>query len=231
MAALHPCADDHGVPVLIKHPTSPSPIEAWFDAKAVATVIPNGPMPAELHGVAFKPWADHPRTAEGWDFVEGLNEELVEPPLPASTKKPAAGVVVVEHDGRVWVVHPTNQFAGYASTFPKGRQDPGLSLQATALREAWEESGLQVRITGYLGDFERSMTITRLYVAERIGGSPAEMSWESQACSLAPVSRLGELLNNANDQPVQAALKEAMARMPTELDGQTDHGGNIVQVL
>jgi 8-oxo-dGTP pyrophosphatase MutT (NUDIX family) len=232
MAVFHPCADDKGAAVLIKKPTRPSPIEAWFDAESIATVLPGGELPPELNGIAFARWTDHPRTVEGWDFVDELNTELEEPPLPASSKKPAAGVVVIEQDGRVWVVHPTNEFGNYKATFPKGRQDPGLSLQATAIREAWEECGLQVRITGYLGDFERSTTSTRLFMAERVGGTPSAMGWESQACSLVPVRMLDQLLTNPNDMPVLAALKAALVRRSAGRDGELiDHGGNIVRVL
>ncbi len=231
MPTVHPRTDDHGATVTIKKPTAPSSIEAWFDKDAVATVVPGGPMPSELNGVPLSPWTGYPRTVEGWDFVDELNTELEEPPLPASSKKPAAGVVAVERDGRVWVVHPTNEFGNYKATFPKGRQDPGLSLQATAIREAWEESGLQVRITGYLGDFERSTTNTRLFLAERIGGTPSCAGYESQACSLAPVHMLDQLLTNANDKPVIARLKQVLSELHGPGGEVLQHGGNLVRVL
>lgn len=188
-------------------------------------------MPSELNGVPLSPWTGYPRTVEGWDYLDELNDDLEEPPLPASSKKPAAGVVVVERDGRVWVVHPTNEFGNYKATFPKGRQDPGLSLQATAIREAWEESGLKVQITGYLGDFERSTTNTRLYLAERTGGTPSEAGWESQACSLAPVRMLDQLLTNANDKPVIARLKQVLSELHGPGGEVLQHGGNLVRVL
>nr|WP_246265289.1 NUDIX hydrolase [Aromatoleum diolicum] len=123
----------------------------------------------------------------------------------------SAGVVVVERDGRVWVVHPTNGFGGYLATWPKGRVEGGLSFQATAVREAWEEAGLKVRITGILGDFDRTTTRTRYYVGERAYGTPAEAGWESQACTLAPIDALPSLLNGSADAPVLAALKARLA--------------------
>ncbi len=137
--------------------------------------MPDGPVPDELNGIALSPWVYHPRTTEGWDYVDGLNDEIEEP-MEIGGKKPAAGAVILEPDGRVWLVHPTNQFGGYQATFPKGRVDGGLSLQASAIRECWEEAGLQVRLTGWLGDFDRTTTRTRLYLAKRIGGSPAAMA-------------------------------------------------------
>lgn len=84
-------------------------------------------------------------------------------------------MVTKETDGRVWLVGPTNQFGGYELTFPKGRPD-GNSLQTTALCEAYEESGLRARPLQHLVDVRRSQTYTRYYLAERIGGSPADMS-------------------------------------------------------
>lgn len=54
------------------------------------------------------------------------------------------GGAVPEADGRVWLVTHSNAYGGYPVTLPKGTQDSGMSLQATALREAFEEAGLAV---------------------------------------------------------------------------------------
>ena len=88
--------------------------------------------------------------------------------------KKAAGAVIREPDGRLWIVAPSNQFACYQATFPKGTMS-GLSAQATALVKAWEESGLQVRLIKHLVDANRTQCYTRYYLAERVSGSPADM--------------------------------------------------------
>lgn len=208
----HPKPGENGQLVTIKHPTTPSPIEAWHDPAAVATCVPGGPMPAELNEVPFAPWTDAPTTDGGWAKVEGLNSDLDEPSMKlTSGLKTSAGVVIVEPDGRVWLVHPTNAFGGYVCTFAKGRVEGGLSMQATACREAWEESGLKVRITDLLGDFDRTTTRTRYYLAERTCGSPSEAGWETQACSLCPLDALPGFLNGAADAPVLEALKAYLA--------------------
>jgi hypothetical protein len=77
----------------------------------------------------------------------------------------------------------------------------------TALIEAFEESGLRVRLLNHLIDVARSTTYTRYYLAERVGGNPADMGWESQAVILAPLAELPVLLNNSNDLPIIEALK------------------------
>jgi len=209
----HPKPGENGQLVTIKHPTTPSPIEAWHDPAAVATCVPGGPMPAELSGVPFAPWSDRPRTSSEWNAFDGLKPDLVEPAMKvAPGLKASAGVVVVEPDGRVWIVHPTNGFGGYIRTFAKGRVEDGLSLQATACKEALEESGLRVLITALLGDFDRTTTRTRYYLAERTGGHPGYgMGWESQACTLAPLDALPDLLNGSADKPVLEALKSYLA--------------------
>lgn len=208
----HPRPDDHGRIVVIRHPSQPTPPATWHDPEAVATCVPGGEVPAGLNGVPFAPWDDHPTTADGWNAYAGLKPDLVEPVMQVPAGKAAsAGVVVFEPDGRVWVVAPSNGFGGYSWTWPKGRVEDGLSFQATAAREALEESGLQVRIVGLLGDFARTTTVTRYYLAERIGGSPVECGWEAQACSLMPVSALPDMLNGAPDKPVIAALMAKLA--------------------
>lgn len=189
-------------------------------------------MPAELNGIPFMPWGDYPRTTAEWNSYQGLMPDLVEAAMQVPVgKKASAGVIVLETDGRVWTVHPSNAFAGYNCTFAKGRVEAGMSLQATAAREAWEESGLKVRIVGLLGDFLRTTTLTRYYIGERTGGTPSLMGWESQACTLAPLDALPGLLNGAADKPVLSALQLALATAKDSSGEVLQEGGNLVRTL
>ena len=210
-AVYHPQPNERGEPVLISRPSLPTATATWLDPTQLATVIPLGPLPLELNGVPFAPWFDVPATNAEWAGVAG-QANIAEPAfaLPPS-KSPAAGVVVVEEDGRVWAVSPSNRFGGYDATFPKGRVDPGVNLQATAIREAFEESGLRVEILAHLVDCVRTLTYTRFYLARRVGGNPALMGWESQAVHLAPQEQLPTLLCNANDRVVIDALARTLA--------------------
>lgn len=218
--AYHPKNDDNGKPMPIYKPSEASAEDTWHDAQATAVFTPGSSVPAELNGVPFTEWTDHPRTVDGWDYVEGQMDDLDEPGMhvPAG-KAPAAGVIIEEPDGRVWVVHPTNGFAGYKATFPKGHADEGLSLQATAIKECFEEAGLKVEITGYVADVERGSTMTRYYRAKRVGGTPSAMGWETQAVSLAPKDEVGDLVNHAYDKNVAALAGFEEYEAPENIDG------------
>lgn len=202
----HPELGEKGETVYIRKPSTPTSELTWEDPKQIATFTPGGETPKELNGIAFKPWDNAPDTPEDWDEVEGQDAFLKEPPFDPGSLKPAAGVVVEEPDGRVWVIHPTNGFGGYNATFPKGRTEHDIDLQASAIKEAYEESGLKVEITGFLADVDRSVTRCRYYTARRVGGTPAKMGWESQAVSLVPRSDLYKVLNNWNDHPMAEKL-------------------------
>ena len=204
----HPRRDENGKLVEIKSPSSTTPLETWHQPAAIARVIPDGPMPKMVNSVAVKSWADFPKTAKGWEDL-AANSRVNEPAfqVPAGYKK-AAGVVLREPDGRVWVVAPSNGYAGYKATFPKGTME-GKSAQATAMIEAFEESGLQVRPLRHLTDVKRTQSYTRYFLAERIGGNPADMGWESQAVMLVPTGQLHQVLNSEYDIPVIEALKNA----------------------
>lgn len=207
MRTLHPFPDDDGRPVVIREPSAPTPLSCWLGPQQQASVVPAGALPATLNGVAFAPWLDAPDSTPGWSTC-AMDAALDEPPfvLPAGMAA-AAGTVILEDDGRVWLVAPSNRFGGYTATFPKGRVDPGASLQCAGVREAYEESGLQVRIEAFLLDVRRTQTYTRFYIARRIGGSPACMGWESQAVHLVPLARLRQVATHPNDAPVIAALE------------------------
>lgn len=81
-----------------------------------------------------------------------------------------------------------------------------MSWQGAALREAWEESGLQVALVAYFMDVQRTTTLTRYYRARRVGGSPAQMGWESQAVMLVPRAQPKQMVGAAKDAPLVEAL-------------------------
>lgn len=209
MTLWHSRPDDAGKPVAAIHkPHAPSPLAAWGDALAVACAVPGGPLPTALNGIALAPWLDAPTSADGWEAI-AATMPIAEPPFECSAGfKPAAGALVVEPDGRAWCVAPTGGFGGHEFTLPKGRTD-GRSLAATALVEVFEESGLRARLRLFLCDVLRKETYTRFFLAERIGGSPADLTWESQAVVLAPLPALRVMLTHPGDQVVLDGFEAA----------------------
>lgn len=204
-AVLHPRLNDDGEPVVLLRPSQPSSFTAWSDPSSRACVTPNGLIPEGLNGVSFMPWRDTPVSVNEWEILASRGA-IDEPTFvaPAGYKR-AAGAVVVEADGRVWLVAPSNAYGGYKATFPKGGLD-GKSPQATALVETFEESGLRVRLLRHLIDVRRSLSYTRYYLAERVEGSPADMGWESQAVMLVPVAQLSHVLNSHHDAAIMKLL-------------------------
>ncbi|MBK8573294.1 MAG: NUDIX hydrolase [Holophagaceae bacterium] len=102
-------------------------------------------MPHEMNGVHVRPWRRPPKSRREWNLLADemfFAERLFHPP---DGKIPAAGAVVVEPDGRVWLVSPTNQHGGGQQTFPKGTVS-GLSLASTALKEVLDKTGLQIEL-------------------------------------------------------------------------------------
>lgn len=202
----HPELDTKGKKVPIFKPHQASDPSCWAHADQVAVVTPGGELPEQLNGIALTPWTTAPKTEAEWEHVDG-QVEIDEPPFECPEHlEPAAGVVVEEPDGRLWLVAPTNGFGGAPHVFPKGRTDD-MPLQASAIKEAYEESGLQVEINGFVGDFNRTQTRTRFYLAKRVGGTPAAMGWESQAVLLVPREKLGEYLTGGANVGVLAAVQ------------------------
>lgn len=206
IAMDHPQKNDKGQTVQIKSPSEPTAPDTWSSADQVATVVPGGQMPAELNGLAFDSWLTHPGTPDAWNAVPGLGEFDEPPFVPAPSKKISAGVVVEEPDGRVWLVHPTNQFGGYISTFPKGAVEHGLNLRTSAIKGAQEEAGLRVELTGWLVDTIRTTSKARYYLARRVSGNPADMGWKSQAVHLVPRGDFPRFLDNPMDLPILEKL-------------------------
>lgn len=180
------------------------------------------PLPVdELNGVKFAAWDDAPKNDREWAGVAGQNEDIDEPAfeLPEQPKnkegKPigmpkraGSGVIIREADGRVWLMRPKNGYGGYQHTWPKGGLEKGLSPQANAIKEAYEETGLQTRITGFAGDHEGDTSFTRFYYAERVGGDPSKTTWESDGVVLAPQKKLDQFLNRSRDRKIANTLAQ-----------------------
>jgi 8-oxo-dGTP pyrophosphatase MutT (NUDIX family) len=201
----HPQPDEHGRRVRLHAPSCEANLAGLADPRALVTFVPGSVCGGVLDGVPLLPCLRD--TVEAACLGAGATSAFAEPPfiLPAG-KQAAAGAVVREADGRIWLVAPSNGFGGYTVTFPKGRVEPGLSLQATAIREVWEESGLLVEPVAWLGDFPRTQTFTRFYIARRVGGHPAHMGWESQAVHLVTPGQAHGLLHRDTDRAVLEAL-------------------------
>lgn len=170
-----------------------------------------GDLPTELNGVPFKSWKDAPvppkkkflspetkAEIDAWKGVPGTNPNLPEKPLSHSHKKTGAGIVIMEPDGRVWIVEPTNHFGGDQHNFPMGTLDGGLTVQESALRETFEESGLQVEIVDEVGDINFPDAVRRFFVGKRVGGNPLDRGWETHAVKLVPFEELHTFLGGGN---------------------------------
>ncbi len=212
----------------------------WLSGKTSSTKK-SMPHPSGMHGVPFESWTP-PATDGEWAAVEGQNHDIAEPPLPelktysytdakGKTKtwsdRLSSGVVVAEPDGRTWLTKPANGFGGYQHSFPKGGVEPGLSPQANAIKEAYEETGLKVAITGFVGDFRGDTGYTRMYRAVRTGGHPADHSWESEAVLLAHPKDLDKLLNRTRDKRIAGLITDEFeeAKHPRDKDGKFAHKG------
>jgi ADP-ribose pyrophosphatase YjhB (NUDIX family) len=188
--------------------------------------------PTELNGIPFESWSDAPEAPKKkykqqskdednlkWKDVEGVNKNLQEPELETdSWAKYAAGVIIMEPDGRIWLAEPTGHYAGYSHAIPKGTQEKGLSLQESAIKEAYEETGLKVEIIDYIGDASRSASTSRYYLAKRVGGNPDDKGWESYAVRLVPVEHLPQFLDKQYDDVI---AKEIINRKQEFVDKVT----------
>lgn len=209
--AYHPAKNDNGSAVGIFEP-SKEDLSGMSDPSKSVTITPGSKLPKSLNGVAFSDWTP-PGDNEEWDYVEGQKDDLDEPPmhLPLG-KKAATGMIVLEPDGRVWVVSPTNQFGGYKNTFPKGKVEDELSFQANAIKETWEECGIKAEVIGLLGDVTRTTSVTRYYLAKRTAGNPSKVGWESQAVHLVPISDIYRFMDSEIDHKVADLLAQERDR-------------------
>lgn len=185
-------------------PSTPTPASCWHNSEKTAIVIADGSMPQRLNGIDIMSWS---ADAAQWQLLAGA-DAMREPPFQCPDDLAATtGVMIVEDDGRLWLMTPSEQSSDYTATFPKGSTDEGSQLGRTAVRVAFEQTGLKVTIIAFLVDLRRSRTYTRYYLARRIGGTPADMGWQSQAVLLVPPAQLRLHASHQHDAPLIDAFE------------------------
>ncbi len=139
-----------------------------------------------------------------------------------STKRLSAGVVMVEPDGRIWILAPRGEWAGYQNTHIKGGVDAGETPAMAAVREMREEAGFSVELDSYLGDYMNTdrTQVTRMYIGHRVGGGPlwAKVKETEQirlvAADEAKVMLTRRHLPDARDQAILADAVDALNGSP-----------------
>lgn len=127
------------------------------------------------------------------------------PPLPTHTLS-AAAVVVNDLNQLLLVRSPRRGWE-----MPGGQVEPGETLEQAAIREAFEESGIEICITGFAGVFQN---VARdrchfLFLAKPIGGSP-RTSTESLEVAWVPLPAALELVTHGSfRQRIERTLDRA----------------------
>ena len=192
--------------MLLSRPSVPTSPATWNDPTQLARVIPKGWMPAQANQVPIVSWTAAPADQPGWTALAQA-DPVPEPAWPRAPGEAASvGTAILEADGRIWLVAPSNAMGGSATALPKAALVEGWSAQAAALQAGHLAAGLQLRLVRHLIDVSGGAGPTRFYLAERVGGNPADMGWTSQAVLLAPLIALSELLEDPRDLAVVEAL-------------------------
>lgn len=113
----------------------------------------------------------------------------------------SAGGVVVNEEGRIALIRQGRRW-----TLPKGRLDPGETVNRAAHREVYEETGLAARITAYLGVLEGERHDTHYFLMALEKDDRVHDDEVDEVRFVKP-SRAKELLKSKSDRLV---LKRAL---------------------
>ena len=150
-------------------------------------------------------------------LLPGDDFALSEPLIPAAvliaiTDQAEPGVVLTVRD-------PDMRTHAGQVAFPGGRIDAGENATAAALREAWEELGLEPSAVALVGELEPYRTVTGYTVTAAVGVSPPDRPLSPHEREVADwfEAPLGFLLDPANQQR-QSALFEGRMRHYYRID-------------
>ena len=134
----------------------------------------------------------------------------------------AMKAVLVDGEGRTLLIRRSKANKNFVGKWewPGGKVDPGEDFAVAAIREAKEETGLDVELTGVAGVAQFEMPkafVAMLCMEARIIGGTLTLSDEHDAYQWVPWSKLHEieLINGS----VRDCMLEYAARKKTKLTG------------
>lgn len=141
-----------------------------------------------------------------------MTQPETEPTSAPAGRPPIAAAVIVK-DGRVLLVRRRVAEGSLSWQFPAGAIEPGESAQDAAVREAREETGLDVKAEALLGERVHPATGRMMaYVACGAVGGQVKVGdpEEIDAVTWAPRDQLAELVPHGFFGPVQQFLDDAL---------------------
>lgn len=140
----------------------------------------------------------------------------------------AGGVVVLEKDKETMVVTIEREKMK-DHCLPKGHQEPGESLQETAIREVKEETGYEAKAIAYLGPFTYNvksdtnktiiMRTVHWFLMRVVGGSKKSANEEVKKVTLTPIDGDFSYLTHNNDRIFIEKAKEVLNKLPASSNG------------
>jgi 8-oxo-dGTP pyrophosphatase MutT (NUDIX family) len=108
--------------------------------------------------------------------------------------------------------------------FPKGKQNVGEVLEATAVREVAEETGIRIELLALAGethytftrpDGKRQDKTVRLFLARAVGGSMANRDYEREFVAWLPVPEAADRLTYPDDRAILREVLALLERNPS----------------
>ena len=124
----------------------------------------------------------------------------------------SAGGLVIDARGRIALVRQRNRRGRWHWTLPKGRIDRGETVEAAAVREVYEESGLRARIVRPIVLHEGRLHFTQFFemALERNDG---EHDSETREMRLVTFAEAAGMLRRRRDLRVLRQLVEMRTRV------------------
>src|SRR5712671_5047004 len=126
----------------------------------------------------------------------------------------SAGGVVIDRRGRIALVRQRDRKGRWRWTLPKGRVNPGETVEAAAVREVYEESGLRARIVRPIGLHDGRLHFTYFFEME-IERDDGVHDRETKEVRLVSFVETARMLRSRRDLRVVRRLVEMRTRVAT----------------